>query len=284
MEEQMIEIDGELKHVVEIAGMYSLGHFLPLSFPNQFKLVKSIWENNQAVMTFNQDENFVLWYNKFKSLFLGNKMKTLRMMCILMFVYQGVLDTTNPDEVTIGPVHMWLIELTKEGFNKPTKEIVEILVKKHIEDQAERHEIKVLEAIDDIVDYVKRNHKKEAYFKTALDICFHYKTEDRVEGMLDTFSEELQEWYENKLKESEGDIAGDAEWMKELYADVKLIYEASSSKPKVEKKKKKKNKKVKAPPIPRAPSMDTIISTGNEVIVWSGGDIYEEIVLVKGVF
>ena len=284
----MIEIDGELKHVVEITGMYSLGHYLPLSFPNQFKLVKSIWENNQAVRTFNQDENFVLWYNKFKSLFLGNKMKPLRMMCILMFVYQGIIDATNhDDDVIVGPVHIWFIELMKEGFDKPTKEIVEILVKKHIEDQAEKHEIKVIKTIEHITKFAKEwanDKKRQAFWKTALDICFHYKTEDRVEGMLDTFSEALQEWYENKLKEGEGDVNGDAKWMKSLYADVKMIYEASSFKHKVEKKKKKKNKKVKAPPVPPAPSLETIISTGNEVIIWEGGDIYEEIVLIKGVF
>jgi hypothetical protein len=60
--------------------------------------------------------------------------------------------------------------------------------------------------------------------KKALDVSI--TRQETV--MLDAFSEALQEWYENKLKE--GDIAGDAEWMKKLYDDVKMIYEATSEK------------------------------------------------------
>jgi hypothetical protein len=267
---QFIDVDGELKHVAEMTLMYSQGNFLPLSQPNQYKFVKTLWGENTAVRTFNQDEQFVLLYTTFKKLFPNkNVLKVFRMLCILMLCYQAIVETLPTGDFEVGPIYKWLFEEVKDGF-KPTHEIVEAIVQKHLEDQELRHELKVIETIQEIFDYVRKNRKREAFWKTALDICSQYNNDDRVEGMLDTFSEALQEWYENKLKEGEGDIAGDAKWMKKLYNDVKMIYEATSEK---KKKKTRRGKKKKVPP-----------SEEDEEIVWDGGDMWENIVLVKGVF
>jgi len=227
--DQYIEVGGELKPVEEITLMYSQGNYYPLDTSFQHKMMKAIWENNLAVHIFNRVEAFDSYFKSFKSLF-ENKMTPYRLLCVLMVAYQSIIETFDQQEdeidVDVGPVAIWLVDLVKDEI-KPTNEIVEMIINKHLEDQAIKLKTKVLTAIEHI-EVAIRPH--EAFWKKALDVCFHYKTGDRVDGMLDAFSEALQEWYENKLKEGEGDIAGDAEWMKKLYDDVKMIYEATSEK------------------------------------------------------